>query len=124
MRIVSTRAHGLIDHVAGVVIAASPWLFRFAGGGAAQAVPVAVGLLLLGVALMTDYELGAVRMIPMPVHLGLDAAAGLLLAVSPWLLGFSGRVWLPHLLLGAVEVTAGLITRTVPDRVPSMAGRA
>lgn len=124
MRFVSTRTHGLIDYVAGLVIAGSPWLFRFAEGGAAQWVPVAVGLLLLGSSLMTDYELGAVRMIPMPVHLGLDAVAGLLLAVSPWLFGFSALVWLPHLLLGSMEIMASFITRTVPDEAPSMTSRA
>lgn len=123
MRIVSTRTHGMIDYIAGLVIAASPWIFGFADGSAAQWVPVVVGLLLLGSSLMTDYELGAVRMIPMPVHLGLDAVAGLLLAVSPWLFGFSDRVWLPHLILGAFEIMASFITRTVPDTTSSVTGR-
>jgi len=124
MRFVSTRTHGMIDYIAGIVIIASPWLFGFADGSAAQWVPVVVGVLLLGSSLMTDYELGAVRMIPMPVHLGFDLVAGLLLAASPWLFGFSDRVWLPHLLLGAFEIMASLITRTVPDTTPSMTSRA
>ena len=115
MRFVSTRTHGMIDYVAGIVIAASPWIFGFADGGTAQWIPVVIGLVLLASSLMTDYELGAVRVIPMPVHLGLDLLAGLLLAVSPWLFGFSGYVWLPHLILGAFEIMASLITRTTPD---------
>ena len=112
MRFVSTRTHGIIDYIAGIVILASPWIFGFADETAAQWVPVVVGVLLLGSALMTDYEFGVVTLIPVPVHLGLDILAGLLLAVSPWLLGFSDRVWWPHLLLGAFEVMASLITRT------------
>lgn len=123
MRFVSTRTHGFIDYVAGLVILASPWLFGFADGSAAQWVPVVVGLLLLGSSLFTNYELGLVRLIPMPVHLGLDLVAGLLLAASPWLFGFSDRVWLPHLLLGACEIMASLITRTVPDTEPSLTSR-
>ncbi|MBI0535910.1 hypothetical protein D9599_10035 [Roseomonas sp. KE2513] len=115
MRFVSTRTHGMIDYVAGIVIAASPWIFGFADGGSAQWIAVVIGLVLLASSLMTDYELGVVRVIPMPVHLGLDLVAGLLLAVSPWLFGFSGYVWLPHLILGAFEVMASLITRTTPD---------
>ncbi|WP_043830621.1 SPW repeat domain-containing protein [Muricoccus aerilatus] len=115
MRFVSTRTHGMIDYVAGIVIAASPWIFGFADGGSAQWIAVVVGLVLLASSLMTDYELGVVRVIPMPVHLGLDLVAGLLLAVSPWLFGFSGYVWLPHLILGAFEIMASLITRTTPD---------
>ena len=123
MRFVSTRTHGFIDYVAGLVIIASPWLFGFADGSAAQWVPVVVGLALLGSSLLTDYELGLVRVIPMPVHLGLDCIAGLLLAVSPWLFGFSDRVWLPHVVLGAFEVMASFITRTVPDTEPSVTSR-
>lgn len=123
MRFVSTRTHGFIDYVAGLVIIASPWLFGFADGSAAQWVPVVVGVALLGSSLLTNYELGLVRVIPMPVHLGLDCIAGLLLAVSPWLFGFSDRVWLPHVVLGAFEVMASFITRTVPDTGPSVTSR-
>ena len=50
----------------------------------AQWVPQIAGAVLIGASLLTDYELGVVRMIPMPVHLGFDVAAGLLLAVSDW----------------------------------------
>ncbi len=39
---------------------------------------------------MTDFELGAVKAIPMPVHLMLDAASGALLAGAPWLRGACG----------------------------------
>lgn len=115
MRFVSTRTHGVIDYVAGVVIAASPWIFGFADGGSAQWIAVVVGLVLLASSVMTNYELGVVRVIPMPVHLGLDAGAGLLLAASPWLFGFSGFAWVPHLLLGAFEIMTSFITRTTPD---------
>jgi hypothetical protein len=70
---------------------------------------------LIGASLLTDYELGVVRMIPMPVHLGFDVAAGLLLAVSPWLFGFADRVWVPYVVFGLAEIAAGLMTRTVPE---------
>ena len=52
----------------------------------------------------------------MPVHLGLDAAAGLLLAASPWLFGFAEFVYLPHLILGILEMGAALMTETTPAR--------
>jgi hypothetical protein len=122
MRFLSTRAHGVIDYLTVILFIAAPWLFGFADGTAAQWVPVVIGVVILLSSVLTDYELSLARMIPMPVHLGLDLLAGLLLAASPWLFGFSDRVWMPHLLLGAFEVIVSLVTRTVPDtdaRAPS-----
>ena len=81
----------------------------FARGGAETWIPVILGAGALVYSLLTDYELGVVRRIPMPVHLTLDLLSGLLLAVSPWLFGFSEFVWVPHLLLGLVEVGAHVL---------------
>ncbi|HEY8613077.1 MAG TPA: SPW repeat protein [Roseomonas sp.] len=122
MRFLSTRTHGVIDYLTGILFLAAPWLFGFADGTAAQWVPVVVGACIILSALLTDFELGLVHLIPMPVHLGLDILVGLLLAASPWLFGFSDRVWMPHLILGLAEVLVSLVTRTVPgtdSRVPS-----
>ena len=115
MRFLPTRVHGVIDYLTGLLLVASPWLFGFAdAGGAAQWLPVVLGAGAILYSLLTDYELGAVRLIPVPAHLGLDFASGALLAVSPWLFGFAGLVWLPHLLIGLFEVVISLVTRTRP----------
>ncbi len=50
----------------------------------------------------------------MPTHLTLDLLSGVLLAASPWLFGFSGFVYVPHLVLGVLEVGAALMTKTTP----------
>lgn len=115
MRFVPTRIHGLADYLTGLLLIASPYLFGFAQGGIAQWLPMALGVAMLGLALLTDYEVGLMRVIPMPVHLGIDLVGGVLLAASPWLFGFSDRVYLPHLLFGLLELGAALTTRTQPD---------
>jgi hypothetical protein len=51
----------------------------------------------------------------MKVHLFLDVLSGIFLAASPWLLGFSDRVCLPHLVLGILEISAGLLTTSKPQ---------
>ncbi len=119
MRFVSTRAHGALDYLTGVLLIAAPYLLGFADGTAAQWVPIALGSGVLVYSLLTRYELGVMRLIPMPLHLMLDAGGGALLAASPWLFGFSDYVYLPHLLVGLMEIAASLITRTTPDAVPS-----
>ena len=119
MRFIPTRIHGILDYLMGALLIAAPWLFGFAEGGAETWVPVVLGVGALLYSLLTDYELGVMRRIPMSTHLGLDLAAGLLLAVSPWLFGFSDDVWAPQLVLGLLEVGAALTTRRVPaDRTP------
>ena len=109
-----TRIHGMLDYLLGVLLIASPWLFGFADHAAARWPPIVVGVGVLVYSLFTDYELGAVRKLQMPAHLLLDALGGTLLAVSPWLLGFDERVWMPHVVLGAVELVTAAVTNTLP----------
>ena len=110
MRIISTRTHGVIDYLTGLLLIVAPWLFGFANGGAAQWVPILVGLAILGMSLMTDYELSIAKVIPMSVHLGADAATGLLLIASPWLFGFADQVRWPHVVIGLLELGVVLMT--------------
>lgn len=115
MRVIPTKVHGVLDYLSGLLFIASPWLFDFANGGAAQWTPIFVGATILLVSLVTDYELSVAKLVPMPAHLALDVLSGALLAASPWLFGFSELVYWPHLLLGVAEIGAGLMTRQVPD---------
>lgn len=115
MRLVPTRVHGIVDYLTGLLLIALPWLPGFAAGGPARWLPVAFGLALLLASLLTEYELGAVRLIPMPAHLAFDILGGAFFAAAPWLFGFAGRVWLPFLAIGAFAVTMGVVTDRAPD---------
>jgi hypothetical protein len=117
VRFIPTRVHGALDYIVGVLLVAAPWLFGFDRGGAETWVPVVLGAGAILYSLFTDYELGVVRRIPMPVHLTLDLASGVLLAVSPWLFGFADYVWAPHLVLGLFEVGVSLTTQKTPTHV-------
>ena len=104
-----------MDYLIGLLLIAAPWLLAFADGGAAQWVAVILGAGVILYSLITDYELSIARVVPMPVHLALDVGGGALLAVSPWLFGFSEEVWLPHVIVGVLEIGAGLVTHTRAD---------
>ena len=112
MRILPTRIHGLIDYLWGILLILAPHLLGFADDRAAAWTAWIFGASAILYSLATDYELGLVRLIPMPAHLALDGLAGAILAASPWLFGFADRVRLPHLAFGLFSVVASLVTRT------------
>jgi hypothetical protein len=116
MRFIPTRIHGVLDYLMGVVLIAAPFILGFsdADNRAAVYLPVVLGIGVIVYSLMTDYELGAARIIPMTGHLALDIGSGVLLAASPWLFGFANEVFWPHLIFGVLEIGAGLFTQTTP----------
>lgn len=114
MRVIPTRVHGILDYLMGALLIVAPWLLDFADGGPEQWVPVILGAGTIMYSLMTNYELGVAKVIPMSTHLAIDLVAGILLAASPWLFGFADEVYWPHLILGIVEILAALMTQTHP----------
>lgn len=106
-----TRVHGIIDYVVAVILIVAPFVLGFADGGPAQWVPILIGLLTIASSLLTRYELGVVRVIPMPGHLLIDILAGIVLLVSPWLFGFADRIWWPHALFGVLYIVTPLLTQ-------------
>lgn len=114
MKMLSTRVHGIMDYLVGILLIISPWLFQFADGGPAMWIPVILGIGTILYSLMTNYEYGATNVISMPTHLWIDGIAGFFLAVSPWLIGFVDVAALPHLIIGLLEMGAALMTNPVP----------
>lgn len=120
----STRAHGGIDLIVGVAALAAPWLLGFGPTPAGWSLSVA-GLAVLFTSLITDFEIGRVRRVEIPVHLWVDAIIGFLLAISPWILAFDRTAWIPHVVFGLFLIMAALVTETVPGydrRGPASAG--
>ncbi len=119
MQLIPTPIHAVIDYLTGLLLVAAPWVYGFANGGAAQWIPVVLGLSAVGYSVLTDYELGLARLISMPVHLALDIAGGILLAASPWLFGFADVIVWPHLLIGLMEVLVASCTYRHPSTTPA-----
>jgi hypothetical protein len=122
MRFIPTRVHGLIDYIWGLVVGTSPWVFGFTDNGPATYVAWIFGIGAILYSLGTNYEVGLVPVISVPVHLILDLAAGAVLAASPWIFGFADRVFWPHLVFGLFSVAAGLTTEKAarsPDGIAS-----
>jgi hypothetical protein len=113
LRVIPTQVHGVLDYLTGSALLAAPGLLGIKDEPRAALALRLAGAGATAYSLLTDYELGLVRLLPMPTHLALDAMSGALLASSPWLFGFATRgtrYWLPHALVGATEILAASTT--------------
>jgi hypothetical protein len=114
MRFLPTSVHGAIDYLWGLALLASPWIFGFADVPAARWTALLFGVGAILYSALTAYELGLLKILPMPMHLILDGIGGIVLAASPFLFGFADRVLWPHLLFGLFSVVACFVTRLEP----------
>ena len=115
VRVIPTSLHGALDYLASGVNFAFPRLLGLRDAPSAVLVPRIDGVAGASYSLLTDYELGAFKVLPMPAHLAFDAAKGVFLATSPWLFGFAKkgtRYWLPHVLMGTTDVLAAITSKT------------
>jgi NAD(P)-dependent dehydrogenase (short-subunit alcohol dehydrogenase family) len=113
MKLISTFTHGLLDYAMAGILAVVPralgWRKETSNLLMADAV------ILTGYSLFTRYELGAVKRLPMPWHLAVDALGGLLYLFAPWFVPREKRS-VKNILMakGALTVLAALLTETEP----------
>lgn len=98
LRVIPTRLHGAIDYLVSVLVLALPFMAGEQGGP--RWVFAAVGGAGILYSLITDYEWGGVRLLPMPWHLALDVVFG----VAMLALGII--LWLS--LLGVISAVIGI----------------
>src|SRR3954470_22863528 len=111
MRRMSTATHGIIDYVTSGMMAMMPKLLGF-GPKATAIVEGAAGSAAV-YSMMTDYEYGLVKVLPVKAHLTLDALSGGMLIGAAMMLDDedeSGRAALAA--LGIFEIIAAVSTQT------------
>ncbi|MGZ4418134.1 MAG: hypothetical protein ACXVRV_08160 [Gaiellaceae bacterium] len=124
-RFIPTSVHAAIDQLVGPALVAAPTVLGLRRTSPEGIVARAVGGAEAIYSNLTDYEMSMKNVVPMPVHLALDAVGGATLALIPQLTGARERGkkhWVPHLAIGAFEVGMALFTKTEPPKTKS--GRA
>jgi hypothetical protein len=119
MRFIPTSVHGAVDHVVGPALVLAPTLLRLGRTSPEGITARAVGGVEALYSNLTDYELSVKNVVPMKVHLALDAVGGTTLALVPQLTGARKRGkkhWVPHLALGVMEIGMAAFTKTEPPR--------
>jgi hypothetical protein len=118
-RFIPTSVHGAIDHVVGPALVLAPTVLGLRRTSPEGITARAVGGVEAFYSNLTDYEMSLKNVVPMRIHLALDAVGGATLALVPQLTGARKRGkkhWLPHLAIGALEVGMAAFTKTEPPR--------
>ena len=126
LRVVPTKAHAAVDHVVGPALVLAPELLGLHEGRKDSLPARAAGAVQAVYSNLTDYELAPKRLLSMRAHLAMDAASGAALGAMPWVLGTRRkglRHWLPHAVVGALEVGLALTTKTEPRDRHRLDGR-
>lgn len=121
----SLKTHNIADYVIGVLLIASPFLFNVANVTAAANLFMIGGIALIVYSLLTNYYYSVARVIPLGVHMAMDAILGVLFILAPALFGYrdlltSGQYAL-HIVfgLGAIGLVSLTRTRTEAAKTPS-----
>jgi hypothetical protein len=120
MRFLPTHVHAALDYILGVALSVFPFVTGLHQGGVIEWGPMLLGHSLILYSLLTNYELGLLRLISIRLHLLLDAVGGVVLIALATLYEPSTAIWVALLMLGAIEIGSSLVTRTVTSDGPGL----
>lgn len=86
---ISQAIHGGVEYAAGALLIAAPFIFGFSEVGAATAVSIVLGVVVIFIAASTSGPTSLVNSVPVPVHIALDYVLAAVLIAVPFLFGFS-----------------------------------
>ncbi len=75
----SPRVHGILDYLTILLLILSPYLFGMQS--AASVFTYSLAFIHLALTLLTDFEMGLLRIIPLPVHGAIELLVSILLVV-------------------------------------------
>lgn len=82
------KTHGMLDYGLAIMFLIAPAIFGFSEVAATTS--YVIGVLYVGTSLLTRYPLGAIKLIPFPVHGVLESVMAAAWIILPWALGFAG----------------------------------
>ena len=104
---IDSTLHGVTDYTVGATLmTVLPRAVGIEGTESAKQIRAA-GAFHAGYSTLTDYRLGAVKLIPYKAHLALDAFGAIALAATPFVTGQwkkGPRHWVPHLAISGFEL--------------------
>ena len=91
MQFVTRRIHAWLDYPVAFSLIILPFVLGLgASHPLAKWLAVATGVTALVLTLLTDHELGVVKLVPYRLHVAVDRLVGAVFLVAPFILGFTG----------------------------------
>lgn len=91
MRFVTKQIHAYLDYPVALALIALPFLLGLGDSNPlALQLSVATGIAALILTILTDHQLGVVKVIPYKVHLIVDFLVGVVFVLAPFLFSFEG----------------------------------
>jgi hypothetical protein len=117
--------HGILDYGFAALLVAAPFLLGFSDEGAATAVSIIAGVVvLIGAAITKCFPTSVIKSLPVGGHLTLDFALAAGLVAAPFLFGFSdeGTPTAFFIVAGLLDLLMTLATRWLgPKNAPQPA---
>ena len=111
--------HGMIDYGYAALLIAAPFLLGFSDEGAATAVAIVAGVVVLIAAATTkSFPTSLIKSLPVMGHLTLDFALVAVMIASPFLFGFSDETnpTAFFIVAGVVALLVTLATKWLPEK--------
>lgn len=119
-RFVTKTIHAYLDYPVAAALIALPFLLGLGSSHPmALWLSVATGVAALLLTVLTDHATGLVRVVPYSVHLAVDFLVGVVFAIAPLVLGFSGIDAAFYWLNAAAVLT--VVSLHKPEDVPTPA---
>ena len=91
IRFVTKTIHAYLDYPVAITLMVMPFLLQLGSSHPlAKWLAVVTGVAAFILTLLTDHELGVIRVIPYSMHLMVDFLVGIVFLIAPFALGFSG----------------------------------
>jgi hypothetical protein len=91
MRFVTRTIHAYLDYPVAISLMVLPFVLGLgAGNPLAKWLAVATGATAFILTLLTDHELGVVKVVPYWLHVAVDRLVGAVFVAAPFALGFTG----------------------------------
>lgn len=91
MKFVTKQIHAYLDYPVALALIGLPFLLDLGSSNPlAMYLSVVVGVAALILTLLTDHQLGVIRVIPYKIHLIVDLLVGVLFVLAPFIFSFEG----------------------------------